>query len=372
MHLLAAVLLAASVAQATPRPPAPSKAPPATDPANQTPPPRGAIPGLVAEGNRPVQIASGFRFTEGPAADASGQIYFVDVITSRILKVTSMELDASKARENTTDFVVNDGHCYGLMFGRDGRLFAAQGDSPGTGTLGGVCEIDLASKKITPLLSAPEIDGAPTPVTRANDLAVDAEGGIYFTDPSLGRIPSKSKGILYRSPTGASSRVDTTIAAPNGVRLSADGKHLFALSFDDPGVYRFEVLAPGRLGPAEKFASLVGKSGLSPGGRGDGLAIDEKGNLWCANPDTSEIQVVSPEGVVLGRVPVLESPSNCAFGGADGTTLFITARTSLYGLRTEVAGTWIARSAKAAATPTTKPATNPTTSPASAPKPAGR
>ncbi|MBL9118496.1 MAG: SMP-30/gluconolactonase/LRE family protein [Phycisphaerae bacterium] len=355
--------LAIALLQASPRPPALPATPPD---AAAKPVERGPIPGLVAADSKPVQIATGFRFTEGPASDATGQFYFVDVPTARVMRLVSHELDASRAHDNATEFVVNNGGCFGLMFDHRGRLFGTQGGPPGLSASGapakvkrgGLVEIDLATKEIRHLDATVEIDGESLPVQRSNDLAVDRAGGAYVTDPSLGRTKSKTKGVLYRAEDGTATRVDSTIEAPNGVRLSPDGKRLYVLSYADPGVYRFEVLSPGKLGPAEKFASLVGADGIAPRGRGDGLALDMHGNLWCTNPDAAEIQVISPEGTMLGRVGFPEAPSNCAFGGPDGKTLFVTAVTSVYALRTEVIGFWLARTANdapAIQTPTAVP-----------------
>lgn len=354
LHATVTTLLALTVSlpapQNAPRPPA---APVSGSPSAPAAPPveRGPIAGLLAEGSKPVQVATGFRFTEGPAADADGELYFVDVPSARVLRLTSQALTAEGAAGNTTDYVVNNGACFGLAFAADGRLFATQGGSKA----GALIEIDRATKKIAVLAKELTIDGEAVPFGRVNDLAIDAEGGIYFTDPSLGRTPSRTKGILYLAKDGTVRRVETTIGAPNGVRLSADGRFLYALSYVDPGVYRCAVSAPGTVAAAEKFGSLVAADGASPGGRGDGFAIDERGNLWCTNPDFSEIQVVSGDGKLLGRVAIPEPPTNCAFGGKDGKTLFITAGRSLYALPTEVAGTWPARKKASEPNPASAP-----------------
>jgi gluconolactonase len=351
---LATLLAAASstfavqIAPNAPQPPAGER--PADTAQDGSP---SGIPGLLAPNSRPVQVATGFRFTEGPASDEKGRIHFVDVPSGRVLTLQRTELTAENASDNTVDVVVNNGGCFGLAFSADGRLFATQGGS----TKGALLEIDRTTKAITILARELLVDGEAIPFGRVNDLAVDAEGGIYFTDPSLGRTPSRTRGILYRAKDGSVRRVDESISAPNGVRLSADGKTLYALSYADTGVYRFAVSAPGTLGAAERFGELVGRDGTTPRGRGDGFAIDERGNLWCTNPDVAQVQVISPEGKLLGVISVPEAPSNCAFGGEDGRTLYITAVRSLYAIRTEVAGTWPARGKP-------EPGTSPATAPA--------
>lgn len=373
--LLTAVLLA-STASPLPVQSRPRTAPPPTpEEASKASSPRpaasvGAIPGLLAADSKPVQVAGGFRFTEGPAADASGQLFFVDVPTSRILTLASAELDPAKARDNGKDFLVNNGNCFGLTFDAKDRLFAAQGSARGAGLI----EVDRTKREFTKLSPTIDIDGQPTPVVKTNDLTADSHGGLYFTDPSLARPPSPTRGVIYRAADGSARRVESTIAAPNGVRLSPDGAWLYVLCYTDSGVYRCPVSGPGVVGKAERFAELVVANGTRPGGRGDGLAIDTQGNLWCTNPDVSEIQVVSPAGEILGRVSVAEPPSNCAFGGSDGKTLYITAVSSVYALRTEVVGFWLARAAAAEKPNTEKTGTEKpgTVSSTTAPTPAGR
>jgi gluconolactonase len=243
-------------------------------------------------------------------------------------------------RSGHTVFVVNSRGMNGLVFARDGRMLGCQGSA------GALVEIDRTSKAIRPLAESVAIDGVETKLGRINDLAVDAEGGIYFTDPSLGRTPSPSPGLHYRAPSGEVRRVDATVPGPNGVAIAPDGKSLVVLSYKDPGIYAFEIRAPGDLGPARKIGDLRTSDGAAPKGRGDGLAIDAEGRLWCTNPDAKQIQIFSPDGRFLGSVQFPEAPANCAFGGSDGRTLFVTAVTSVYALPTLVEGWWIAREAR--------------------------
>lgn len=319
-------------------------------PATQAPAPapeRGVAPeGLVAPDARPMLVARGFGFTEGPAADERGLVHFTDLVRNEIHVLNAVDpVAAPEGRSGHTVFVVNSRGMNGLVFARDGRMLGCQGGA------GALVEIDRASKAIRPLAERVMIDGVETKLGRINDLAVDAEGGIYFTDPSLGRTPSPSPGLHYRAPSGEVRRLDATVPGPNGVAIAPDGKSLVVLSYKDPGIYAFEIRAPGDLGPARKIGDLRTSDGAAPKGRGDGLAIDAEGRLWCTNPDAKQIQIFSPDGRFLGAVQFPEAPANCAFGGSDGRTLFVTAVTSLYALPTLVEGWWIARDAAKSAEP---------------------
>jgi len=286
------------------------------------------VSGLVAAGVTPERVATGLVFTEGPAADASGRIHFTDVPANRIL---ALKPDGSGFEE----FLADSKGCNGLMFAADGTLFACQGGA------GAVIRIDPATKRITTLATTADIGGEDRPLGRTNDLTLDADGGLYFTDPALGR-PSATAGILYLDPKGKVTRVDTSVDGPNGVLLAPDGKTLYALSYKEPSIYAFPVLGPGKLGERTTLGFLRNPDGAAPGGMGDGLACDARGNLWCTNPKSGQVQVFAPDGAFLGAVTFPEPPANCAFGG-DGKTLFVTARTGVYALPTLVEGHWVAR-----------------------------
>jgi gluconolactonase len=294
----------------------------------QSPTSTPPVPRLVAAGVTPTKVASGLKFTEGPAADAEGRVHFTDVPASRILV---LKPDGS----GVDDFLAGSKGCNGLMFATDGSLWACQGGA------GQLVRIDPKSKAVETLASALEIDGKSRPLGRVNDLTLDSDGGAYFTDPALGK-PSPTAGVLYRDAKGTVTRVDTSIDGPNGVLLSPDGKMLYALSYKEPSIHAFPVLGPGKLGERKVIGSLRGRDGASSDGMGDGLAVDVRGNLWCTNPKASQVQVFSPEGSFLGAIDFPEAPSNCAFGG-DGKTLFVTARTGVYSLPTLVEGFWVAR-----------------------------
>jgi len=129
-----------------------------------------------------VQFHSGFAFTEGPAADAAGNVYFTDVRNNRIHKVDT--------KGQLSTFLENSQGCNGLMFDGRGRLIACQGME------GRIIAIDVATKNIT--VVADKYQGRR--FNRPNDLVVDREGGVYFTDPMFGKDnrPKTARGSTTR------------------------------------------------------------------------------------------------------------------------------------------------------------------------------
>jgi hypothetical protein len=131
--------------------------------------------------------------------------------------------------------------------------------------------------------------------------------------------------------------------APNGVLLSRDEKTLYVLPSMSAEMQAYPVAAPGQLGEMRVFCKVKNRSGRDRGGC-DGATIDEHGNLYLTT--ALGVQVFSPGGEALGVIEVPEQPSNCTFGGADGKTLYVTARTSLYSFPMLVKGHWYAQSGR--------------------------
>ncbi len=270
-----------------------------------------SIPGIGPTGDLK-KLQGDFVFTEGPAADLEGNLYFTDVRASKIYKLDT--------EGNLSTFLEESQGCNGLMFDAEGRLLACQGVAKR------IVAIDPQTKKIEVL--ADQYEGRP--FDRPNDLVVDQSGGIYFTDPSVGVVYYVAKG-------GRVALVAEDLPRPNGVLLTPDEKHLILLPSGTPDVLRFSIEAPGKVGPAEVLCQLQQAETGQPRG-GDGLTVDTEGNLYLAQPALGALQVVDPEGKTLGLIPVPENPANCTFGGPENKTLFITARTSLYAAPMEATG----------------------------------
>jgi gluconolactonase len=168
-----------------------------------------------------------------------------------------------------------------------------------------------------------------------NDLAVRADGTVFFTDPDyqLGPRPRElDKTGLYSvaltrppSPAARAQLLDDTLTHPNGIALSPDQRTLYVGSAGDE-IWRYEVLADGTLRNKTEFARVGGS---------DGLTVDCAGNLYVTS---GTVEVFAPSGLKLGDIYAGEPPANVAFGGADHRTLYITAETSIYAIELGVPG----------------------------------
>lgn len=264
------------------------------------------------------KVDGGFGFTEGPAWAEDGRLYFTDIPNETIHELGEFG--------KVTVFVKPSGHANGLLVAGD-RLLACQMD-------GQVVAYDRTSKEMTVL--AKEYNGAR--FNAPNDLVQDSEGGVYFTDPFFRApqpLPQKAQAVYYIPADGDVQRVTEDLPAPNGVGLSLDGKSLYVIPTQSSKMLAYPVLGAGKLGEPKTFCELKQAEGQENTG-GDGMAMDEKGNLYI----TSQIgvQIFSPEGKMLGNIEVPEQPANVTFGGKDRKTLYITARTGLYSVAMPYAG----------------------------------
>lgn len=260
-----------------------------------------------------------FKFTEGPAADGKGNLYFSDIPANKIYKVD--------AAGSLSTFLEPSGVTNGLMINAKGNIVACQME-------GQVVEIDVATKKITPLATQYKDKRFNAP----NDLVVDSAGGVYFTDPPF-RAPTPNPqdklGVYYRAASGEVARLVDDLKAPNGVILSPDEKTLYVVPTLQKEMMAYPVQAPGKIGAGKVFCTLQQPEGKDNTG-GDGLTIDSQGNLYVTSG--LGIQVFSSAGKMLGLLKFPEQPANCTFGGPDNKTLYVTARTSLYAMPMEATG----------------------------------
>lgn len=276
------------------------------------------IAGLGPKG--PVRKLHGdLKFTEGPAADRSGNLYFSDIPAERIYKV-----DAAGA---LSVFLEPSKHTNGLMLNAKGNIVACEMD-------GRVVEIDIATKQVKALSDG--YDGKR--FNAPNDLVLDQAGGVYFTDPRFRApmpLPQTKEAFYYLASDGRVTRLGDNLAAPNGVILSPDEKTLYVIPSLQKQMYAYPVLGPGKLGEGRVFCELAQREPTGNGG-GDGLTVDVKGNLYITS--ALGLQVFDPAGKSLGVIAFPEQPANAAFGGPGNKTLYVTARTSLYAVEMDVAG----------------------------------
>lgn len=269
------------------------------------------------------KLAGGFKFLEGPVwTDADGgYLIFSDIPANRLLKwtkkdgVTVYRADSRNANGNTRDL--------------EGRLITCEHGSRSvtrTGPDGAVAT--LADRYEGKLLNSP------------NDCAVRSDGTIWFTDPPYGLAgrPAEVGGnFVFR--LDPATRSLTVVARdfdmPNGLCFSPDGRKLYIADSGKPRHIRvFDVNADGTLGGGAVFCRI-------DKGVPDGIRCDADGRVWSSAGDG--VHIYAPDGSLAGKIPVPESPANLCFGGDDGRTLFITARTSLYAIRVAVAGAALRR-----------------------------
>jgi sugar lactone lactonase YvrE len=266
------------------------------------------------------QVASGFQFTEGPVWHPDGYLLFSDIPASTIYRWMPGESQATVYRQPS-------GHSNGLTLDRQGRLVACEHDrrvsrSQADGTVAAIATHYQGSRLNSP-----------------NDVVVHSDGSVYFTDPPYG-LPGQKEGKelgwngVYRlAPDGTLTLLDDSFERPNGLAFSPDEKTLYVDDSYKDHIRAFDVLPDGTLANGRVFADLS-----DPGAQGvpDGMKVDVLGNVFCTGP--GGIWIVSPGGEKLGRIEVPETPANLAWGDADYKTLYITARTGLYRVRTLTGG----------------------------------
>jgi gluconolactonase len=275
------------------------------------------------------QIATGFRFTEGPLWNGD-HLLFSDIPNSRIVRWQALpegpELRTFRFPSNLAN---------GLTFDRGGRLLACEG----------------AARRLT----RTEPDGAVAVLAERyegkrlnspNDVVVASTGAVYFSDPFWAHIfanpagpsvrPEERElpfaGVFRLAPDGALGAVADDFEVPNGLAFSPDERVLYVDDSRRGHIRAFDVRSDGSLAGGRVFAELDGPEEGAP----DGMKVDREGNVYCTGP--GGVWVVAPDGTVLGRIRPPEVPANVAWGDPEGRTLYMTARTSVYRVRLAIPG----------------------------------
>jgi gluconolactonase len=271
------------------------------------------IPGVLAPGAVPELVQEGFVFTEGPVGTADGGLYFSDIRVSRTFYLDGSG-KISVVRENTNG-------ANGLALTRDGQLLFAEGDGK---------RITQRNKdgNITTVTEGP----TGVPLLAPNDLLVDPKGGIYFTDPGPRPVVPGRPTYVYYLPSGARQPIllDGSVARPNGLTLTGDGKTLIVDDTLNPTVFAYDVQPDGSVKNKRAFTQLRDVPAGSESGA-DGMAIDRDNRVYITT--VTGVQVFDAKGQYLGTIKVGRQPANAAFAGPDKQTLYITAREGLYRVR---------------------------------------
>jgi gluconolactonase len=249
-------------------------------------------------------VAGSYFFTEGPATDANGNVYFSDINAGNIFKWST---DGS-----VTVFVEGLNTPNGLMFGEDGNLVACES---GNGRL-----INIDSQGGITVL-ADQYNGIR--FNEPNDLWIDALGGIYFTDPAYQyAVVQDGEHVYYLWPDRSKiTRVISDMVRPNGLVGTADGTTLYVADHGAGQTFAYTINSDGTLFNKRLFVSTGS----------DGMTVDTAGNLYLTTPN--QVQVYDAAGNQIAVIPTQENPTNVTFAGTDGLTLFITARTAVYTVR---------------------------------------
>lgn len=307
---------------------------------------RLGLPDVVC--TQPAQTAASLVFTEGPAVDADGCVYFSDILNNRILR---------RAADGTLSTFREPSHrTNGQTFDRQGRLLHCEGAEFGPGGGRRVTRTDLRTGKYEVLTDRTELpDGRVVRYNAPNDICVDGRDRVYFTDPCYGdrsAMEMDIEGVYRIDPDGRVTRIieQPAIDRPNGVAVTQDGRTLYVVdSCPTPGgnrkVWSFDLDDAGNASNQRLVYDFA------PGRGGDGMRLDAEGRLYVAagifvprGPhETADVPpgvyVLTPQGELLGRIPVYEDLiTNCAFGGDDGRTLYITAGKTLYQTRVAAPG----------------------------------
>jgi len=304
------VLLALLLASCSDAPDALSGASNVKPPAAPAPP-----PGLVGPDAEWQPLGEGLVYTDGFAAEADGDVYFADVYLNRIYKVNG-EGEVSLFDESTA-------HTMGLLVGPDGLLYGCRNHDAQIVRY-------TAEGKIEVLLQgelSPVPDEEDNPGEFCNDMAINADGGIWFTD----RVNER---VIYLA-TDGSSRAVASGFRPNGIVLSLDQKLLVVTDSNEPLLHAFTVGVNGELAKIEKFFDpiqllppLANGQRIGDGKPGtDGMAVDSEGRYYVST--FYGIQIFDRDGRYLG---VMSGPtnlyfnSNLDFGGPDYQWLYASGR----------------------------------------------
>ncbi len=310
-----------------------------------------AIDAIIPQGAKVEKIATGYEWTEGPVWTHNGRLFFAAIHHNRIIEWVpgqgaSVFLHPS-GYQGTKPYPGPEPGSNGMTIDKEGRL-----------TVAGHARRDIfrleslePGAKLTVLCDRYQGKRLNSP----NDLVYKSDGSLYFTDPPYGLPTQGDKDPLkelpfngvYRLANATSHKpgappdnshlqlVIKDLTRPNGIAFSPDEKYLYIAVSDpqNPVWMRYDVKPNGMVDNGEVFCKADSSEG--PGGP-DGIKVDKKGNLYGAGP--GGIWIISPEGKHIGTIRIPERVANCAWGGPDFKTLYVTASTSVYSINLNIPG----------------------------------
>jgi gluconolactonase len=227
-----------------------------------------------------------------------------------------------------TTFRTPSGNSNGLTLDRSGRLIACEHSARRvTRTEPDGAIIVLAERYQGKRLNSP------------NDVVVRSDGSIFFTDPPYGLAGMTAwkelpfNGVYRLAPDGDLVLLADDFDRPNGLAFSPDEQALYVADTSRGHIRSFDVSTDGGISNGKVFIEMQAPEPGAP----DGMKVDREGNVYCTGP--GGFWIISPEGKCLAKVRPPELPANLAWGDADMKSLYLTARTGLYRIRLNIAGT---------------------------------
>lgn len=270
---------------------------------------------IIADGAVPQLISRQFSFTEGPATDKHGNIFFTDQPNNKIWKYDT--------HGKLLVFLENAGRSNGMYFDKKGNLIACADEQNQLWSIS-------KKKKIKVLVN--DLNGKK--LNGPNDVWVAPNGDIYITDPYYQRSywtrtkPEIEKQNVYLLPHDQTSLVTVidNLQKPNGIVGTPDGKYLYVADIEGNKTYRYTIGKDGSLTNAQLFTDMGS----------DGMTLDNRGNLYLTGDG---VTVFDSTGKKIAHIPIAEKwTANLAFGGKHKNELFITASEAIYSLKMKVHG----------------------------------
>jgi gluconolactonase len=270
---------------------------------------------VVAPGARLEKLADGFEFTEGPAADAEGNVFFTDQPNDRIVKWS--------VTGSVTDFLKPCGRSNGLCFDAAGTLWACADEKNELWTITPTGQHEVVVR-----------DYQGKRCNGPNDLWIRADGGLFFSDPfykrgywNRGPMEQDGQCVYYLAPDRKTlRRIAADLQQPNGIIGTPDGKLLYVADIGAKKTFAFDVNADGSLANQRLFCEMGS----------DGMTIDNEGHVYLTG---NGVTVFNSQGQQVHHIPVPERwTANVCFGGRDRHLLFITASKGIYGIQMRTCG----------------------------------
>ncbi len=277
--------------------------------------------GIIEKDAELVKVQDGFSFTEGPAVNRFGDVYFTDQPNNRIHVWNAISNTVSVFKENA-------GRSNGMYFTLDGTLITCADEKNELWSIAKTGE----STVLISAFKGKKLNGP-------NDVWLVPKGGLYFTDPLYPRpywdgirTPQKQQDgehVYYLSPDKTQLfRVAEDLVKPNGIVGTPDGKFLYVADIGAKKTYKYEIREDGYLTNKTVFCEMGS----------DGMTIDDRGNVYLTGDG---VTVFSRTGEKIAHITVpAKWTANVVFGALDRKTLFITAMDAVYTIKMKARGVW--------------------------------